>query len=93
MAPSPEACTLWVFGLHVLLANANVVDSGPAEIAQTVNGWLRKVWQSEDTRGVGKLDLDEVTDLFKKVNIQLSKTEVKSTFKACDGRNGFTLFY
>ncbi|TPX46558.1 phosphoinositide phospholipase C [Synchytrium endobioticum] len=81
VAPSPEACTLWVFGLHVLLADANMIDSGPAEIEHTVNGWLRKVWNSEDTRGIGKLDLEQVTDLLKKLNIQLSSTEVKSTFK------------
>ncbi|TPX35466.1 phosphoinositide phospholipase C [Synchytrium microbalum] len=81
VAPSPEACTLWVFGLHMLLANANMRDFGPAELEQTVAGWLGKVWIQADIRGTGKLDLDEVTNLMKKLNIQLSKTEVKSTFK------------
>ncbi|KAJ3055457.1 hypothetical protein HK097_010411 [Rhizophlyctis rosea] len=46
-----------------------------------MTSWLRKQWQQVDEKNEGKLDLDDVTDLFRKLNIKLSKSEVKSAFK------------
>lgn len=47
--------------------------------------WLRKAWNNVDARGRNKLDLDEVTSVFKKLNISLSKSELKSAFKVRKG--------
>ncbi len=43
--------------------------------------WLRKMWDTIDTKNTGMLDLDGVTQLLRKLNVRLSKSEVKSAFK------------
>ncbi|KAJ3193496.1 1-phosphatidylinositol 4,5-bisphosphate phosphodiesterase delta-4 [Irineochytrium annulatum] len=66
-------------GLHILLAQADG-DSHH----RSMGSWLRGMWGEIDKKGKGTLDLDEVTALMKRLNVRLSKVEVKSTFKNAD---------
>ncbi|KND00834.1 phosphatidylinositol phospholipase C [Spizellomyces punctatus DAOM BR117] len=89
VAPSKEDAALWISGLHMLIAQSDLTDGDPARVSQNMSTWLRKRWHEADTSGDGKLDLDEVTALMKKLNIRLSKSEVKSTFKSANvGKEG-----
>ncbi|TPX62191.1 phosphoinositide phospholipase C [Powellomyces hirtus] len=96
VAPSREDAALWISGLHMLIAQADMSGGDPAKLSASMGTWLRKQWNEADESKDGKLDLDEVTDLFKKLNIRLSKSEIKSTFKMADidkhGHLSFTAF-
>ncbi|KAJ3022688.1 1-phosphatidylinositol 4,5-bisphosphate phosphodiesterase delta-4 [Thoreauomyces humboldtii] len=93
VAPSREECALWISGLHMLIGQTDISGGDPARLDQSMGAWLRKQWNEADTTGDGKLDLDEVTELMKKLNIRLSKSEVKSAFKNADiGRFGSLTF-
>ncbi|KAJ3216751.1 1-phosphatidylinositol 4,5-bisphosphate phosphodiesterase delta-4 [Dinochytrium kinnereticum] len=89
VAPTKEYCELWVTGLHMLLAQA---DGNPFQT--NMRSWLRRMWKEVDTTGRDRLDLDEVTVLMKRLNIRLSKIEIKSTFKQADiSKQGFISYY
>ncbi|KAI8909348.1 PLC-like phosphodiesterase [Powellomyces hirtus] len=96
VAPTREDAALWISGLHMLIAQADMSGGDPAKLSASMGTWLRKQWNEADESKDGKLDLDEVTDLFKKLNIRLSKSEIKSTFKMADidkhGHLSFTAF-
>ncbi|KAI9105701.1 PLC-like phosphodiesterase [Phlyctochytrium arcticum] len=81
VAPTKEDASLWISGLHMLMAQTDLTEGDPGKLSQNMSTWLRKRWKEADTSSDGKLDLDEVTALMKKLNIKLSKSEVKSTFK------------
>ncbi|KAJ3099203.1 hypothetical protein HDU97_003355 [Phlyctochytrium planicorne] len=89
VAPTKEYCEKWVTGLHMLLAQA---DGGPFQT--NMRAWLQRMWKEADTHGKDRLDLDEVTSLMRRLNIRLSKLEIKSTFKQADiSKQGFITFY
>ncbi|KAJ3114614.1 1-phosphatidylinositol 4,5-bisphosphate phosphodiesterase delta-4 [Phlyctochytrium bullatum] len=88
VAPTKEECEIWVTGLHMLLAQAdgNVVQTN-------MRTWLKRMWKDVDVTGRGKLDLDEVSVLMKRLNIRLSRVEIKSTFKHADiSKQGFITY-
>ncbi|KAJ3033547.1 1-phosphatidylinositol 4,5-bisphosphate phosphodiesterase delta-4 [Rhizophlyctis rosea] len=80
VAPSREIYELWVSGLYMLMSQ-QTPDDEPGRLNSSLTNWLRKQWQEVDHKNVGKLDLDDVTTLFRKLNIKLSKSEIKSAFK------------
>ncbi|KAJ3161074.1 1-phosphatidylinositol 4,5-bisphosphate phosphodiesterase delta-4 [Geranomyces michiganensis] len=84
VALTREDAARWVSGLHMLLSQTDISGGDPGRLSQNMSSWLRKQWNQADTSRDGRLDLDEVTDLMKKLNIRLSKSEVKSTFKSAD---------
>ncbi|KAJ3184613.1 1-phosphatidylinositol 4,5-bisphosphate phosphodiesterase delta-4 [Geranomyces variabilis] len=84
VALTREDAARWVSGLHMLMGQADISGGDPARLSHNMSTWLRKQWNEADTSRDGRLDLDEVTDLMKKLNIRLSKSEVKSTFKSAD---------
>jgi hypothetical protein len=67
-------CDKWVFGLYSLLSS---------DVLPTVSlaHWLRNTWDLFDTRKEDKLNLDQVVQLFKRLNIRLYLREIKSAFK------------
>jgi phosphatidylinositol phospholipase C delta len=77
IAPTVEKCVQWVMGLHIL----------HTETATTVHDlvglpdWLHAMWNSVDDQGTGSLDLDHVSSLLYKLNIEFSKSEMKSAVK------------
>ncbi|KAJ3237638.1 1-phosphatidylinositol 4,5-bisphosphate phosphodiesterase delta-4 [Chytriomyces hyalinus] len=87
VAPTKEQCAIWVSGLHMLLANVSVTMSTPpsstvkSAFPQSVTTWLEKIWIDADVHGTGQLGLDSVTQLMGRLNIRLSKIEVKSALK------------
>ncbi|KAJ1559956.1 1-phosphatidylinositol 4,5-bisphosphate phosphodiesterase delta-4, partial [Cladochytrium tenue] len=92
VAPTKEACAVWVAGLHMLLAR---VESAGEEVVlhRSVRAWLRRVWEDVDATGAGRLGLDGVTELMKRLNVRLSRVEVKSTFKNADiSKTGYLSF-
>ncbi|KAI8817538.1 PLC-like phosphodiesterase [Fimicolochytrium jonesii] len=84
VAPSREDASTWVSGLHMLMAEADISEGDPAKLHYNMSTWLRRQFNAADTSNNGTLDLDEVTDLMRKLNIRLSKSEIKSTFKIAD---------
>ncbi|KAI9350891.1 PLC-like phosphodiesterase [Obelidium mucronatum] len=50
-------------------------------IPGSMNSWLEKLWSDADPNNVGKLGLDSVTALMGRLNLRLSKLEVKSALK------------
>ncbi|ORY43743.1 hypothetical protein BCR33DRAFT_738477 [Rhizoclosmatium globosum] len=87
VAPSKEECALWVAGLHMLLANMSVIVDTPATplmsnpIPESMHSWLHRMWNDADPSQSGKLGLDSVTALMGRLNVRLSKLEVKSALK------------
>ncbi|KAI8836305.1 PLC-like phosphodiesterase [Chytriomyces cf. hyalinus JEL632] len=87
VAPTKEQCAVWVSGLHMLLANVSVTMSTPpsstvkSAFPQSITTWLEKIWIDADVHGTGQLGLDSVTQLMGRLNIRLSKIEVKSALK------------
>ena len=79
MAPSQDACVKWVYGLTILFVQS--LNDDPQYIDLSMSGFLKKMWRTIDTRKQGSLSLDDVTALMRKLNINLSRIEVKSTFK------------
>ncbi|KAI8853813.1 PLC-like phosphodiesterase [Chytridium lagenaria] len=79
VAPTKEDCEMWVTGLHMLLSQAD-----GATFQTNMRTWLRRMWKEVDTTGRDRLNLDEVAVLMKRLNVRLSKVEIKSTFKQAD---------
>ncbi|KAJ3087340.1 Phospholipase C [Quaeritorhiza haematococci] len=76
------AVAVWLMRLHCLSSGFGSLTL----FSYLVRGhtWLRTLWKEMDTKGSDRLDLDEVTALLKRLNIRLSKSEVKSAFKNQD---------
>lgn len=89
VAPTSDLCNIWVTGIYRLLVNTTEVHKNPDPVTleQDTSLLLRKLFREMDTNGDEKLDLNEVMQLFKKLNLNLSKSGVKSTFKV-----GFIIF-
>eukprot|EP00842_Homolaphlyctis_polyrhiza_P006295 jgi/Hompol1/6667/HPOL_005050-RA len=84
VAATPEDCVMWVTGLHALMTQVDSPNDD-APIYQTdMAQWLRKLWHEADSANTGSLDIDQVTSLMKRLNFRLSKSEIKSTFRASD---------
>ncbi|KAI9356480.1 PLC-like phosphodiesterase [Zopfochytrium polystomum] len=93
VAPTKEDCSLWVAGLHMLLARQDVIEGEEVLMHRSVGAWLKKMWWEVDKDRLGQLDLDGVTSLMMKLNVRLSRVEVKSTFKSADiSKRGFLSF-
>ncbi|KAI8616070.1 hypothetical protein BC830DRAFT_1119570 [Chytriomyces sp. MP71] len=89
VARSKEECAIWVSGLHMLLANMSALIGATAAttplanttIPQSMNSWLERIWSDVDANNSGLLGLESVTQLMGRLNIRLSKLEVKSALK------------
>lgn len=79
VAPSQEACVNWVYGLTMLFVQS--LNDDPAQVHMTMSGFLKKMWLTVDVKGAGSLCFDDVILLMRKLNINLSRSEVKSTLK------------
>lgn len=79
MAPSQEACVKWVYGLTMLFVQS--LNDDPAQVHMTMSGFLKKMWLTVDVKDSGNLGFDDVTFLMRKLNLNLSRSEVKSTLK------------
>ncbi|KAJ1338906.1 hypothetical protein BSLG_006541 [Batrachochytrium salamandrivorans] len=90
VAPSPENCALWITGLHILMIQLDRTVGGQTSSRNLTNmsQWLKTLWQEADVSGIGTLDLDQVTVLMEQLNFRLSKSEIKSTFRANICRTG-----
>lgn len=53
----------------------------PQHNLQHLGDWLKKIWLEFDDEGRNYLNLDQVTELMRHINIRLSKTEIKGAFK------------
>ncbi|KAJ3394905.1 1-phosphatidylinositol 4,5-bisphosphate phosphodiesterase delta-4 [Entophlyctis sp. JEL0112] len=86
VAPTKEVCVLWVSGLHMLLANSSLPSTGVVEssasIPSSINNWLETRWKDVDSNNSGTLELDSVTQLMGRLNIRLSRKEIKSALKS-----------
>lgn len=81
VAPSREICAMWVYGIHTLIFQMNDPMMDLSHLEFSMSSFLKRLWQMVDVKNSGRLNLDEVTGLLAKLNIRLSKSEVKSTFK------------
>ncbi|KAJ3128772.1 1-phosphatidylinositol 4,5-bisphosphate phosphodiesterase delta-4 [Nowakowskiella sp. JEL0407] len=91
VAPTRELCVSWVNGLLMLLSQITYVpptiselpnaDDSERHLRYTMSTWLVKTWKEVDVHGIDKLDLEQITLLMRKLNIQVSNKEVKSMFK------------
>ena len=72
---------IWVYGIHILITQLHLSSEDPAQLDFTMASFLKKIWNTVDTKSQGRLNLDDVTLLLRKLNIKLSKQEVKSAFK------------
>jgi Ca2+-binding EF-hand superfamily protein len=77
VAPTNDCAMTWVYGLHLLL----LTQDTPEALDLTMQGFLKKMWKTIDFKNQDKLNIDDVTTLMRRLNINLSKLEVKSTFK------------
>ncbi len=81
VAPSRETCAMWIYGLHTLIFQMNDPLTDLNHLEFSMSSFLKRLWHIVDVKNSGRLNLDEVTGLLAKLNIKLSKSEVKSTFK------------
>ena len=77
LARDKETCTYWVQSLQVLLAR----EFPPTLSPLALSDWIKSTWDSIDVSGENSLDLDQITALMKKLNVLLSKREIKSNLK------------
>ena len=76
VAPSFEDRSFWVDALNQLITMEKFEDS------QDDTNILRKLWDSvNSSKKNGDMDLEGITVMLKKLNIKLSKSEVKSALK------------
>ena len=72
----------------MLLSQGRGSSKSPAQLHQSINVWLRSLWNEKcdiavsGVKNNSKLDLKCVTEIFHSMNIQLSISELKSAFKA-----------
>jgi hypothetical protein len=76
-----DTCSTWISSLHAMLGN-QIEDSEPSNFSRaSLSSWLRNRWDSVENLNQGGLDLDQITTLMKKINLSLSKREIKSFMK------------
>ncbi|EGF83101.1 hypothetical protein BATDEDRAFT_85754 [Batrachochytrium dendrobatidis JAM81] len=94
IAPSPEICALWVTGLHIRMTQFGHENGSDASIAHLtdMSQWLKTLWYEADVSGLGQLNVDQITALMERLNFRLSKSEIKSTFRANILRTGTITF-
>jgi hypothetical protein len=77
IVPTVEKCVQWVIGLHIL----HTEKSQSVHDLVGLPTWLKNVWTTIDTSRVGKLNITQISMLFRKLNISYSRSELKSAFK------------
>ncbi|KAJ3221368.1 1-phosphatidylinositol 4,5-bisphosphate phosphodiesterase delta-4 [Clydaea vesicula] len=104
IAPTKFDADCWVFGLYRLLnfelqetdisADSFFFNDSKAINSDSLQSFLKNVWNKVDTKNENKLNLVQVVELFKKINITLSVSEIKSAFKNSNlTKNNFIDFY
>jgi phosphatidylinositol phospholipase C delta len=78
---SESECLLWCSGLLGLLKRSTELSSDPLQNLRNISKWLLNIWNQVDTKDEKLLDLDRVTVVCRKLNVALSKSELKSAFK------------
>ena len=83
MAPTPLLASIWTLGLNQLMSKSSqeLVNSSPINVDAEMSLQLKKVFRDVDVNGDDKLDLNEITRLLGKLNLNLSRSGVKSAFK------------
>jgi phosphatidylinositol phospholipase C delta len=85
IAPTKELALEWTAGLDLCLQDSAAVDN------VGLPKWLKEMWDLADVNKDGLLGIDDISVLIKKLNLNLSKSELKSGFKTAFG--GLTLNY
>ncbi|KAJ1556830.1 Phospholipase C, partial [Nowakowskiella sp. JEL0078] len=65
---------------HPITSEANILSV--SHLHYTMSTWLMNKWKDVDSMCLDQLNLDQVTELMRRLNIQVSKSEVKSMFKS-----------
>jgi hypothetical protein len=82
IARSERECIQWCSGLLGLLKRLESSDdSDPLQNQLNISKWLLNTWNQVDIKRENALDLDRVTEVCRKLNVALSKSELKSAFK------------
>ncbi len=76
-ASDENACFKYVQALKLLLSDIESNQNWMSGIPE----WIKDTWRKIDKTNSGLLDLDQVVELMKIMNINLSKREIQSTFK------------
>ncbi len=78
--------------MQILLAS-----EAPILSPMALSDWMKSMWNCMDSQGKNTLDLDQITILMKKLNVTLSKREIKSNLKQANVTildfNQFEQFY
>jgi phosphatidylinositol phospholipase C delta len=82
IARSDNECLQWCSGLLGLLKRLESVDdSDPLQNQRNISKWLLNIWNQVDLKSENVLDLDRCLEVCRKLNVALSKSELKSAFK------------
>lgn len=89
VAESQDVAEQWITGLYSMLPSTEFVQHSVIP-SISLSSWLKNIWNSIDVKLEDKLNLDQVVQVFKRLNILLSLREIKSAFKVIF--NSITLF-
>jgi hypothetical protein len=79
VAPNYEIRDNWISALEYLREHRIHKDAGD----ESFKSWLRIRWNELNPDKADELDVDGITSLLRKLNVKLSKSEVKSGLKVC----------
>nr|CAB3262763.1 uncharacterized protein LOC100182882 [Phallusia mammillata] len=86
LAESPSTAGKWANGIRTLLEDQmraqEFRSTKPAKLSQ--ENWVRQTFEQADKNGDGRLNMEEIMMLMRKLNINLSKRKTKKLFQEAD---------
>ncbi|XP_023287297.1 1-phosphatidylinositol 4,5-bisphosphate phosphodiesterase eta-1-like isoform X2 [Seriola lalandi dorsalis] len=78
-----EEARTWITGLRYLMAGISDEDS-LAKRQRTHNQWMKQTFEEADKNGDGLLNIEEISQLLHKLNVNLPRRKVKQMFQEAD---------
>ncbi|XP_037263056.1 1-phosphatidylinositol 4,5-bisphosphate phosphodiesterase eta-1 isoform X5 [Falco rusticolus] len=80
---NPEEARTWITGLKYLLAGISDEDS-LAKRQRTHDHWVKQTFEEADKNGDGLLNIEEIHQLMRKLNVNLPRRKVRQMFQEAD---------
>lgn len=87
VAPTKDVFSMWELSLRVLHGERKQLMEGLDHEALRQKLWERQHWRGADSQGDQKLDIAEVENLCRRLNIFSSREDLEHRFKEADAEN------